>query len=181
MNCWKTVNFSRDYGPQRLFILSSLTMLLTFIFIYVPAQYLFAAASLSDKHFLLFLAALLAIYPLHKLLHFLPMIHQRKKIKKELLFKYSIIPVFYVKVNEPMPKWLFLTALLTPFVVINCAILIACYSFGQYVHYFTILLAFHMGLCLHDLICAKNVVSAPNQSYIEESEDGIEILLHTHS
>ncbi|MBU8880012.1 DUF3267 domain-containing protein [Bacillus sp. FJAT-29790] len=180
MNCWKTVNFTKQYGSQRLFIMSSLTTLLTFIFIYVPAQYLFEATTFYDNYFLLFVVSLWLMYPIHKFFHYLPIAHHSRKVKKSVTFKYGIFPIIQIRVHEPMSKWLFMFALFTPFLVINSILLWACFIFPHYVHYFTILLAFHVGLCLPDLIWAKNVLSAPNRSYIEESEDGIEILLHNN-
>ncbi|KAB2337129.1 DUF3267 domain-containing protein [Cytobacillus depressus] len=178
MNTWKTINFSRQYGSHRLFILSSLTMLLTFIFAYIPAQFLFNAKSFQDNHFGLFLLGLWLIYPIHKLLHYLPIAHQTTKVKKALSMKFGLLPVIHIKVFEPITKWQFIFALFTPFIVINCILIYGCYLFPHYAHYLTILLAFHTGLCLPDFICAKNVLFAPNCSYIEENDDGIEILLH---
>ncbi|MBY0123079.1 DUF3267 domain-containing protein [Bacillus sp. S/N-304-OC-R1] len=178
MNSWKTINFSRQYGSQRLFILSSLTMLLTFIFVYVPAQFLFNAYTFYDNYFILFIFGLWLIYPLHKLLHYLPIAHHVNKVKKGLSFRYGFVPKIHVTVFEPISKWQFILALFTPFIVINSMLIFACYIYPHYLHYFTIMLAFHVGLCLPDLICAKNVLFAPNSSYIEEDDDGIQILLH---
>ncbi|MBP2241075.1 hypothetical protein J2Z40_001637 [Cytobacillus eiseniae] len=179
MNCWKTINMYKHNGDQRLFIMSVLTMLITFILIYVPAQYLFATTSFYDNYFLLFIISLWIMYPLHKLLHYLPIIYLKNKVRKSLTFKYWMIPIVKIKVYEPITKWSFIIALFTPFTVINSLLIVACLSFPHYVHYFTILLAFHVGLCYSDFVKAKNVLTAPNRSYIEENEDGLEILLHS--
>lgn len=180
MNCWKTFNFNKHYGSQRLFFLSSLTMLLTFIIIYVPAQYLFGATSFYDNYFLLFIICLWIMYPFHKLLHYLPVAHLGNKVKKIATIKYGLLPVIDIKVNEPIAKWKFIIALFTPFIVINGLLLLACFCFPHYVHYLTILLAFHVGICFSDLVRAKNVLSAPNRSYIEENDEGFEILLRNN-
>ncbi|MEI2369160.1 DUF3267 domain-containing protein, partial [Niallia circulans] len=82
MNCWKTVHFHKKYGTQRLFILSTMTMIGCFLFLYVPIISYFAHNKLSDDYFLLFMAMFLLMYPLHKLLHLLPMLHLGDKIKK---------------------------------------------------------------------------------------------------
>lgn len=177
MNCWKTVNFTKQYGSQRIFIMSSLTMLLTFIFFFVPAQYLFETTSFHDNYFILLVVCIWLMYPLHKLFHYLPIVHLGSKVKKVFSLKYGFLPIIQVKISEPISKWLFIIALFTPFIVINCVLIGACFIFPHYVHYFTILLAFHVGLCFSDMIYAKNVLSAPTHSYIEENDDGIEILL----
>lgn len=48
----------------------------------------------------------------------------------------------------------------------------------QYVHYATILLAYHIGICAVDLFYAKAVISAPKGALVEENEDGYEILVN---
>lgn len=180
MNCWKTINFTKQYGSQRLFILSSLTMLSTFILAYVPATYLFVPESFYDNYFIFFAAGLWFIYPLHKLLHYLPIAHLGKIIKKHITFRYGLMPVINIRITEPISKWLFLTAALAPTLVINSLLLAACFIYPHYVHYLIILFAYHAGISFSDMVCVKNVLTAPNHSYIEENEDGFEILLHTH-
>jgi len=177
MNSWKTVNFSKQYGSQRMHFLSSLTMVLCFIIFYVPAQYLFESNALYDNYFILFVIALWMIYPLHKFFHFLPVAHLGNTIQKTIKLKYGCIPIIQIKICEPISKRLFMLALLLPFMMVNTILIGACFFFPHYVHYFTMLLAFHVGICLPDILCAKNVITAPNHSYIEENDEGIAILL----
>ncbi|WP_174730592.1 DUF3267 domain-containing protein [Mesobacillus harenae] len=177
MNCWKAVNYSKQYGAQRLFILSSLTMLFTFVLLYVPVSF-FSHAPFQDGNFLLFLAALWLIYPAHKLLHLLPVLHLGGNIKKTMNFKYGLFPIIHIKAQEPVEKKYFMLALAMPFVVINTMLVYGANIFPEYTHYFTILLAYHVGVCLPDLISGKCIFGSPRDSYIEESEDGIEILVY---
>src|SRR5690606_3734394 len=108
---------------------------------YVLAQYLFETTSLYDNHFTLFIITLSLIYPLHKLLHYLPVAHLNSKVKKVVILKYGILPFIQIKIHDPISKWLFIITLFTPFVIINCILIWGCYSFPHYVHYFAILLA----------------------------------------
>lgn len=178
MYCWKAIKLNKKYGTQRVFILSSLTMLFAFIFLYVPANYLFVPTSLNDQYISLLMIGLWLMYPIHKMIHYIPLIPLKNKVKKSFTFKYIIFPVIQIKVAEPIAKWLFLLSLVTPFIVINGLLVVACYVFNHYVHYFIILLAYHIGLCVSDFICVKNVLSSPHQAYIEENEDGFEILVN---
>ncbi len=180
MNSWKTVNFTKQYGAQRILFLSSLTMVLCFIIFYVSLQYLSEASTLSDNYFVLFAIALLMIYPFHKLFHFLPIAHLGDKLQKTVKLKYGFIPNIQIKIREPISKRHFLLALSLPFLMINTFLIVVCFFFPQYIHYFTMLLAFHVGICLPDMICAKNVITAPARSYIEENDDGIAILLRNN-
>lgn len=177
MNCWKTINFTRQYGPQRLFILSALTMLFTFILLYIPATHLFVSTGFYDNHFLYFMLAFLLLYPTHKLLHFLPIAHLNHQVKREIELKYGFLPAIKIQITEPIKKQLFLIALLSPIVIINSLLLAACFVFPNYAHYFTILIAYHIGISVSDFICGKDVISAPKNAYVEENEDGYEILI----
>lgn len=177
MNCWKTINFTKQYRPERLFILSSLTMLITFVLAYVPATYIFVPNSFYDNYFLLFIAGFWLVYPLHKILHFLPLMHLGKKVKKSAEMKFCCIPIFQFLVTEPISRFIFIIALCTPFIVIHGLLLAACFLFPHYVHYFVILIAYHTGICFCDMIMMKDIIKAPAHSYIEENEDGFEILL----
>ncbi|KAB2330966.1 DUF3267 domain-containing protein [Bacillus mesophilum] len=177
MNCWKTINFTKQYRPERLFILSSLTMLLTFIIVYVPATYLFVPNYFYDNYFVWFVAGMWILYPLHKILHFIPLIPCGKKVKKTAEIRFGIMPILHFIVTEPITRFTFLIALCTPFIVINTLLAAGCFLFPHYVHYFVILIAYHTGICFFDMIIMKDVMKAPAQSFIEENEDGFEILL----
>jgi hypothetical protein len=177
MNCWKTINISKQYGSHRLFILSSLTMLFSFIILYVPITYL-SVSPLKSNYFFILLVSICFMYPIHKLFHYLPIAHLGNRIKKSIEFYGGFLPVIHIRVSDPIKKWTFLLALFTPFLVIGLFIFVGFVLFPSYSHYFTILLAYHIGLCVSDFICAKNILFAPNQSYVEENEEGFEILVN---
>ncbi|WP_234978427.1 DUF3267 domain-containing protein [Bacillus tuaregi] len=178
MNCWKEINLTKQYGTQRVCILSIITMLFTFILLYVPANYLFVPSTLEDNYFLFLIAALWLMYPIHKIIHFFSLVHLKNKIKKTFKIKYLVMPVIQIQIIEPISKWQYILTLILPFILINGFLFTACWIFNNYVHYFTILLAFHIGLCVSDFIYIKNVLKAPNRAYIEENENGFEILVN---
>jgi hypothetical protein len=177
MNCWKAINVHKQYGTHRMFILSCLTVLIAFIFLYGPATYLFVPNTLNDNYFFLLIIGLWLMYPVHKLLHFLPLAPLGRKIKKKFLIKYRLFPIIQIRVDEPISKWIFILSLIAPFFMINSVLIASCYIFTHYVHYFIILLAYHIGLCVSDFIFMRNVLTAPNRAYIEENDEGFEILV----
>ncbi|GKU81692.1 DUF3267 domain-containing protein [Niallia sp. NCCP-28] len=181
MNCWKTINLQKQYGMQRLFIISSLTMLITFLFLYVPFTAYFSQNRLNDNYFSLFLLCIAITYPAHKLLHYLPMIPLGKKVKKIVYINYHFFPVIYFRAQEPIKKWNFVIASITPVIVLNAVFIGCCFLFTHYVHYFLILFAYHFGMCVPDFIRMKNLWKAPNQCFVEENEDGFEILINKAS
>ncbi|MFD2443102.1 DUF3267 domain-containing protein [Bacillus sp. CGMCC 1.16607] len=176
MNCWRTINIAKQYGSQRLFILSSLTMLFSFIILYVPVTYL-TELPLKSNYFFLLLLSIFFLYPIHKLFHYLPIAHLGERVNKSFEMYGSILPIIHIRVHEPIRKWTFLLALFFPFIIIGLLISFGFIFFPNYSHYFTILLSFHIGLCVSDFIRAKNILFAPNHSFIEENDEGFEILV----
>lgn len=118
------------------------------------------------------------MYPLHKFFHFLPIAHLGDRVKKSVDLVGGFIPVIRICVEDPIKKWNFLIALFFPFLFIGIFIFIGYIELPNYSHYFTIILAYHIGLCVSDFIRAKNILFAPNNSYIEENDEGFEILVY---
>lgn len=158
-------------------MISLMTMLLTFIILYVPISYFFVTTTLYDNHFFLFVSGIILMYPLHKLLHYLPIAHLGSKIRKKLEWKYGIFPLIQIRVQEPISKSLFLFALLLPFTSITVVLVFACFLFPHYIHYITILIAYQTGLSVSDLVYAYSIIRAPKEALIEENDDGFEILV----
>jgi hypothetical protein len=87
------------------------------------------------------------------------------------------MPIVSIRIKEPIPKTRFLFALLLPFILINSLLITGAFTFPVFGHYFTMLLAFHCGLCLIDLLYVKNLQRSPKKALIEETETGYEILV----
>jgi Putative zincin peptidase len=177
MHCWKTINLERQFGFYRVFLLSSIIMMMVFSFIYVPINLVYSN-SFYDNHSLVFVFGLLSIYPLHKLIHLLPIFPYVKKMRWRWDRKLLILPIVSLRVDRPISKNLYMIALLAPFLVINSILLYGCIQFPHYSHYFAILLAFHSGICAIDFIYAKQLMNSPKNALIEENEDGYEILIY---
>ena len=176
MHCWKTINVKKQYGFDRLFMISALFGLAVFMASYIGLAIVYATP-LSDQYFLLFLLALLVIYPLHKILHFLPLIGCHKSLKLIIRKQMKICPAILLHINEPVPKTRFLLSLAAPFLVLNAAIVVSSTLMPAYSHYFAMLLAYHCGLCLTDIIYLRNLARSPKHALIEETDTGFEILV----
>lgn len=98
-------------------------------------------------------------------------------MKLELEFYFCILPIINIKVQKAISTRPFIAALLFPFFVINTLLIIWILLFPEYVHYASILLAYHTGICAIDFKFARSLLSSPNGALIEESEDGYEILV----
>lgn len=176
MHCWKTINVKKQYGFDRLFMISALFGIAVFMAFYIGLAIVYATP-LSDQYFPLFVLALLAAYPLHKILHFLPMIGCHKSLKFIIRKHMKICPTILLHVNEPVPKFRFLLSLATPFLVLNTVIVICSLAMPEFSHYFAMLLAYHCALCLTDIIYIRNLMRSPKHALIEETETGFEILV----
>ncbi|WP_019240382.1 MULTISPECIES: DUF3267 domain-containing protein [Bacillus] len=177
MQCWKSINLNKIYGTQRIVIISLLIMLLSFISLYTIISMGITADKLKDDYDFYFLCSLFMLYPLHKMLHLLPLLFVAKKVKVKHRRPYKFLPVLDIKVKDPISKWLFITTLLTPFVVITSILLFYTTTQPAYSHYLTILLSIHIGICVPDLLTFRNVLHSPQNSYVEENEEGFKILI----
>ncbi|HSI67590.1 MAG TPA: DUF3267 domain-containing protein [Planococcus sp. (in: firmicutes)] len=176
MHCWKTINVKKQYGFDRLFTLSMLTGFGVFMVFYIVIG-IFFSADLSDQYFLAFILSVIAIYPIHKFCHFFPLLKSRQCVRLVIKKRFGFLPLISLRVNEPVPKMQFILSLITPFILINSLILLLALSFPTFSHYFAMLFAYHVGLCLTDLIYMKNLARSPKDALIEETENGFEILL----
>ncbi|OIU73223.1 hypothetical protein BHE18_14255 [Rossellomorea aquimaris] len=177
MHCWKSINLERQFGFYRVFLLSSIIMMMVFSFIYVPITLMYSS-SFYDNHLPGFLLGLISIYPLHKLIHLVPIFPYVKMMRWRWDRKLIFLPIVTLRVNRPISKYLYIAALFAPFLVINGVLLYGCIHFPHYSHYFAILLAFHSGICAIDFIYAKQLLDSPRNALIEENEDGYEILIY---
>lgn len=179
MYCWKSINYTKQNKSQKLLMVSFMTMLLSFIVLYVAISSFFTNAPYDDNHFIVLVFGMVFMYPFHKLLHYLPISHLGNKIKKSISWKYRIYPIIHIRVDQPISKSLFLFALMLPFLVITSLLVWGYFLFPNYLHYITILMAYQIGLFVPDFIVAKSIFKAPKQSFIEENEDGFEILIYS--
>ncbi len=176
LHCWKTINVKKQYGFDRIFMLSSLLVLAVFSFFYVMLE-IIHDNPLSDERFMVFLISFILLYPTHKAIHFIPLIRYRNRIRFSLKTQFGFMPILAIRIKEPVPKALFLFALLAPFFIINSLLIAGAFIFPEFGHYFTMLLAYHCGLCLIDLLYIKNLARSPKKALIEETETGYEILI----
>ncbi|AJD90655.1 hypothetical protein JMA_13380 [Jeotgalibacillus malaysiensis] len=176
LHCWKSINVKKQYGFYRIFFLSAILVLTVFSFLHVSIQ-LISDQPMYDQYFLWFAIGFFLIYPLHKVFHTLPLAGFISLIQLKTRFHFFCVPIMSVRVNKPIPKVFFIMALVSPFLIINGVLLYASTLFPGYAHYFTILTAYHTGICLVDFLYARSLFRSPKGAFIEEDDDGYEILV----
>lgn len=176
MHCVKTINVQKLYGHDRIFLLSMIFVFAVFSFFYIAIN-VFLNGPISDSMFPLFLVVFLATYPMHKLLHFLPIARFKKHVKYSVVIRFGFIPTLNMRIHEPIMKSRYMLSLIMPFIIINSTFIISAMMMPTYRHYFTILLAYHSGLSLIDLLYVKHLLKTPKKALIEETAKGFEVLI----
>lgn len=178
MHCIKTVNIEYEYGITRIFILASIVFFVSFCLSYCLASFNYVQPHRAD-HLLYFFIALFFIYPIHKLFHILPLVLLRKKLTFNIGIKFLFIPVLHISFTSIIKRNEYLFALLFPNFLLNTALLFFAFTLKEYAHYFCLLFAYHLALCVMDLMLARNILKAPKNALIEETSKGYEILVPT--
>ncbi|WP_226670068.1 DUF3267 domain-containing protein [Metabacillus litoralis] len=176
MNCWKTINLSKDVGTHRILFISMLTMIFVFILTYLPINLFFSKVHLKDGHFLMFVLLLVSMIPVHKILHLFPLLLSGCPVEMKVKH-YYFIPFIQIKACKEIKKHNMLLSLITPFMFFTFIFLIGSIIFPAYMHYFSIATAIHIGLCVPDFIFIKHLLLAPRSCFIEEFDDGYEVLV----
>lgn len=176
MSCWKTINLTKDIGLYRIILISLLTMILSFILTYLPINLLYSKVHLKDGHFLMFVLLLISMPPFHKLLHMIPLVLCGCRFSARIKLFY-LFPTIQLKACQGMKKNEMIASLLTPFVTFSILFVLGSIYLPTYMHYFSIAMAFHIGLCVPDFLLLKHLLFAPKLCFIEEFEDGYEVLV----
>lgn len=176
MHCWKIVNVDRDFGTTRIVLLSVILFILSFSFCYVSLS-LNRTISYTDAYFGYFLGALFGIYPLHKFFHFLLLIDYSKHMKLKIKLRFLSLPFIHLKVNRFVPKYRYISSLLSPFILLNGLLLYFATLLPLYTHYVSILIGANCLFCLIDLLNVKGMIRAPHNAIIEETPKGYEVLV----
>lgn len=176
MHCWKILNIQHHYGTTRIILMAVGIFLSVFSISYVMLN-LTHDHQFTDRFFPLFIIAVLALYPIHKFMHFIALYDLRHHLTLRLRVQFFFIPVFHMRLREPIAKNRYIIALLTPFFILNTLILCGTLLLPAYTHYGTLLLAYHCGLCLIDILYVKYLWKSPKDAQIEETPKGYEILV----
>ncbi|MEK4495586.1 DUF3267 domain-containing protein [Ureibacillus sp. FSL W8-0352] len=176
MHCWKTINIKREYRTPRLVLYGVIIFILVFSFSFIiiganrPLIY-------DAHHFPLFLLVCLLLYPLHKLIHYYSLFSYRKSVKLKWRFEFKLIPIVQIRIKKMLPKKRYMFILLTPFIIVNTLLILVAIFLPYYSHYACLLLGYHCGICLVDILYFIHLVKAPKNAVIEETPKGYEILV----
>ena len=153
-----------------------LLTLLYFIAFYLVFSLLYPTTKHAIVPILPFLGSLAVLFPIHKIIHWLPL--TLAGLKATMKFeKGTMIPMMRCETCSPISRNLFLIAALSPAVIITVAAIVASVYMPTYVSFFSILAAINLGFSFSDFIYASQVLRAPKHAYVEDRSEGFHILI----
>lgn len=177
MNCWKSVNFTKEYGVNRIYFLSFLIGLLTFIFLFVPFSTIHGTTKSHEFGIVPFLCLLILLPTIHSFMHVLPLTMMNKRTKIYFNFKKSMIPTCKYYPKTFLSKPISIMAAFAPTLFITVPGFIASLIFVDYYVYILLFTAIHIGVSFTDFLYIHRISKAPRHSYIESEKDGFAILV----
>ncbi|WP_035512596.1 DUF3267 domain-containing protein [Halalkalibacillus halophilus] len=179
MTCWKSFNLTKEFGQNRLRILSVFTAILSFIILFVPFSIMFQHVEIHEPGLWKILIALFILPMLHKLAHVFPTIFTNKDVHLRWAFKYKYIPFLRLKVKSSLSKRTSIIMTLAPTVMITIPLLIGAIVFPTFYPILIILTAIHIGISLSDWLILSYFVQAPKQCVVEKSKNNYDILIQS--
>ncbi|WP_173917015.1 DUF3267 domain-containing protein [Halobacillus sp. Marseille-Q1614] len=177
MNCWKSVNINKEFGLNRVYLMSLLTALLSFLLLYLPFSIMHGTHNLKDHGFLPLLVILFFLPAMHRLMHILPLILFYKKVRVQFRSKNRLTPTFSYQCKSKLSKQVSIVMALAPTFLITLPALMMSFVFPNYFAYLIIFASVNIGLSFSDFLYLNQFMKAPRQCVIENAKDGYDILV----
>lgn len=177
MNCWKSVNVQREVGMNRIYLLSFLVGVLSFIFLFLPFAAIHQGYTLKDQGIFPLLIGLTLLPIVHKIVHFIPLLVTKRTFKLKCRFNKMKFPIISVLSKASMSKRTSIITLLAPTVFLTLPGLIASYLYIDYFAYFLIFSSVNIGISYTDFIYTGKFIRAPRKCIVENDGTGYDILV----
>ncbi|WP_067729808.1 DUF3267 domain-containing protein [Oceanobacillus damuensis] len=177
MNCWKSINITKEIGHIRLFLISLIIGVLSFLLLYVPISLLHGTTSFNESGIFPLILGILLLPVLHSFMNILPLLVIRKRIKICIKSKFKWYPTLYFNTETHLSKLESLLVGLAPTVFISMPGLLASFVFTDFYGYILIFTCTHIGITFIDFLFLRHVIRAPRRAFIQNVHDGFDILL----
>ncbi|MBO8156180.1 MAG: DUF3267 domain-containing protein [Bacillaceae bacterium] len=177
MNCWKTINITRQIGIERLYLLSVIFGMISFIFLFLPYSIFHQEEAIKDIGMLPMIVIMLILPMLHNLAHIIPLGILNNKFKLQWKLKYRFIPMFSYQTMTSLSKKTTMFMWLAPTLLITAPCLVLAALFPGYYPYLLVFAAVNIGLSFTDFLYIKQFLHAPKKCIIENARDGYDILI----
>ncbi|WP_102027956.1 DUF3267 domain-containing protein [Salirhabdus sp. Marseille-P4669] len=176
-SCWKTVNIAMELGLGRVYLLSSLLGILSFIFLFIPYSLIHQNIQIVEHGFLTVMIILITLPTFHNLSHVIPLILLNKKIKGKFRFELGFWPIFSFRPMMMLPKGICIMSWLSPTLFLTVPGLIGAVMLPSLYPYFLLFTAINIGISYKDFVYVHHFIKAPHKSIIENRKDGFDILV----
>ncbi|WP_249870176.1 DUF3267 domain-containing protein [Oceanobacillus saliphilus] len=177
MNCWKSINITKEIGQTRLVLISSIIGILSFLLLYVPISLFHGTTQINDAGILPLLIGLIMLPSLHSFMNILPLFFMRKRIKIYFTSKVKWYPTFHYYTKTHLSKTESLLVGFAPTLLITIPGLAASFIFTDFYGYILIFTCIHIGITVIDFLFLQHVIKAPKKAFIQNVHDGFDILL----
>ncbi|WP_240339760.1 DUF3267 domain-containing protein [Halobacillus ihumii] len=177
MNCWKSVNINKEFGFNRVCLLSLLTGLMSFLVIYLPLSIIHKTTQMIDLGFIPLLIGLFLLPAIHRLMHILPLVLLYKRVRVTFKFRNRITPTFTYQCTSKLSKQTSIIMAMAPTLLITVPALMMSVIFPGYFAYLVIFAAVNIGLSLPDFLYLNQFARAPRRCVIANSKNGYDILI----
>lgn len=178
MNCWKSVNLRKENNTTKMTIMSVGFSFLTFMFTFLIFSSLQPETQLKGIGLEVLLLIMLMIYPLHSILHAVPLwmigIATTWKFDRD---RRKQLPVIKYSFSKPVSRNMYVIAMISPFIILGTASIAGAVLMPGYMHYFLIIFSLNSGMALHDFAFIRQLVKAPKHCTVERKLDGMDIVL----
>ncbi|WP_010093723.1 DUF3267 domain-containing protein [Ornithinibacillus scapharcae] len=176
MNCWKSINLDKHYGLKRINLISCFIGLIAFILLYVPFSMLHLDKQVQQVGILVFIIAIVLLPTLHSFMHILPLIIMNRRINLKITRK-KVLPIFTFYIVSHISKKNYIISLIMPSLLITIPCIVAGIIFPMVYVYALLIAAVNIGLSFLDFLTIRHLWKAPNNAYVENGEEGFDILL----
>ncbi|PWU66763.1 DUF3267 domain-containing protein [Gracilibacillus dipsosauri] len=177
MNCWDSINVTKQLGFYRSMILSLLFGFLSFILLYLPFNFIHENTSIREYGLFPLIVGLAILPLLHKFLHIVPLKCANKHLKLKWSLKLKVLPYFEVCSNTKTSKPVLLIGLLAPTIFITIPCVIMGYLSSGYYPYFILFGAINLSLSYVDFVYVNRLWRAPRHCVIANDDRGYDILI----
>ncbi|KGX85273.1 DUF3267 domain-containing protein [Pontibacillus litoralis] len=177
LSCWKSFNINKEFGSNRLYLMSLLLGILSFILLYIPVSIYHQNHQLVDYGLIPLVITLFLLPMLHKLMHIVPLVFVNKRVRIRWKIKYWGGPTFTYMPYQPLSKKTSIFTALGPTLLLTIPGLISSFVFPSFHAYIVLLTSVNIAFSLSDFICVRQFLIAPKQCIIENGRDSYDILI----
>jgi hypothetical protein len=182
MNCLKYINLYRHYGSQRLFIVSALAGLVFFMGAYGMFKLAFPDVKSSGLGPFPILVSCFFVLPIHKMFHCIPLWLAGRKARLVLKKKsLGFLPMIYCQFSKALTRNIMMVLIIFPFLAITGLSLTGAVLIPNMMPLFITFASVNVAFCSIDLLYFFFLARAPKYSFIEDSNDGLTVLIHSPS